>query len=421
MERLDRRGLLSLGITGAAALTAGMFPRAARAETGRIPADTPIAEAAPIATAERQARMAKAQAMMRAEGVGALLVEAGSTLRYFTGINWWRSERLTAALIPAEGPICVVTPFFEEPSIREMLDVPGDVRVWQEDESPTALVAGWLKERKLANRPVAIEETTRYFAIDGLQKALPGVQVRSGAGIVNACRMIKSPAEIALMQRATDIVIAAYRSIAPKIDRGMEGKDVFALMQAAITRFGGQTPSGGVQINEGSALPHGSKERQLVRDGSVILMDCGCTIDGYHADISRTMVFGQPDAKQRRLFEHVRLGQDAAMAAARVGRSAGSVDDAVRAAYEKLGYGPGYRLPGLSHRTGHGIGLDVHEPVNLVRGEATTLAPGMCFSNEPGLYVPGSYGVRLEDCFYMTASGPRYFSEPPRSIDDPFS
>lgn len=414
---IDRRSLMGAGAT---AIAGSVIPGIALAGIGKVPKKTPIAEAAPIATAERQARMAKAQALMRAQGIGAMLVEAGSTLRYFTGIDWWRSERLTAALIPAEGPICVVTPFFEEPSIREMLDVPGDVRVWQEDESPAALVAGWLKDRKLAGRPVAIEETTRYFAIDGLQKALPGVRVRSGAGIVNACRMVKSPAEIALMQRASDIVIAAYRAVAPKIDRGMEGKDIFALMQAAITRLGGETPSGGVQINEGSALPHGSKERQLVREGSVILMDCGCTIDGYHADISRTLVFGRPDAKQRQLFEHVRQGQDVAMAAARVGRPAGSIDDAVRATYERLGYGPGYRLPGLSHRTGHGIGLDVHEPVNLVHGETTLLAPGMCFSNEPGLYVPGSYGVRIEDCFYMTAAGPRYFSQPPPSIDDPF-
>ncbi len=301
-----------------------------------------------------------------------------------------------------------------------MLAVPGDVRVWQEDESPHALVAGWLRDRKLAAKPVAIEETTRFFAVDGLRQILPDVRIQSGAAIVNACRMVKSPAEIALMQRASDIVIAAYRTTGPRIARGMEGKDIFAVMQTAIVAGGGQTPSGGVQINEGSALPHGSKERQVVRDGSVILMDCGCTVDGYHADISRTLVFGSATAAQRKLFDDVRRGQDVAMAAARIGRTAGSVDDAVRRTYEALGYGPGYQLPGLSHRTGHGIGLDVHEPVNLVHGEQTPLAAGMCFSNEPGLYIPGSYGIRIEDCFYMTERGPRYFSEPPRSIDRPF-
>lgn len=414
MTGLSRRALIGSALGGAAAIAAAPAVRAAQA------AAPEIAEAAPITPAERAARIARVQGLMARAGVGALLVEAGSTLRYFTGIDWWRSERLTAALIPVEGPVAIVTPFFEEPSIREMLAVPGDVRVWQEDEDPHALVAGWLRDLKLTGRPVAIEETVRYFAIDGLQRALPSVQVRSGADLVNGCRMIKSPAEIALMQRASDIVIAAYRATGPQIQAGMDGAQVFAVMRQEIARRGGQTPSGGVQINEGSALPHGSKERQLVRAGSVILMDCGCTVDGYHADISRTLVFGTADRAQRTLFEHVRRGQDVAMAAARIGRPAGEVDAAVRRVYEGLGYGPGYRLPGLSHRTGHGIGLDVHEPVNLVLGEKTPLQAGMCFSNEPGLYVPGSYGVRIEDCFYMTEAGPRYFSTPPASLDAPF-
>lgn len=415
---IGRRDLLG---AGAGALAASRLSGAAAAEVGRISPKTAIADAPPIAAAERQARLAKVQQLMRAAGTGALLVEAGSTLRYFTGVNWWRSERTTAAIIPAEGAALVVTPFFEEPSIREMLDIPAEVRVWQEDESPSALIAGWLRDKRLTARPLAIEETTRFFIVDGARRAMPGLEVTSGAALVNACRMIKTPAEIALMQRASDIVVAAYRATAPAIAPGMDGDAIFALTAAAIRHFGGETPSGSVQLNAGSALPHGSKERQTAREGSVILMDCGCTVDGYHADISRTMVLGKPDAAQRRLFEHVRRGQNAAMAAARPGQPAGAVDDAVRALYERLGYGPRYRLPGLSHRTGHGIGLDVHEPVNLVHGERTLLAPGMCFSNEPGLYVPGSYGVRLEDCFYMTEAGPRYFSQPPPSIDDPFA
>ncbi|QHL91545.1 M24 family metallopeptidase [Sphingomonas changnyeongensis] len=418
---LSRRAALG----GAAALGVGLLPGRiggiAHAGTGRIPGDTAIRAAAPIAPAERLARIARVQAAMARAGVGALLVEAGSTLRYFTGINWWRSERLTAAVIPVEGPVAIVTPFFEEPSIREMLAVPGDVRVWQEDENPHALVAGWLRDLKLAGRPVAVEETTRFFAVDGLQRALPDVRIGSGAALVNGCRMIKSPAEIALMQRASDIVIAAYRATAPQVQAGMDGAQIFQIMRGEIARRGGETPSGGVEINEGSALPHGSRERQTVREGSVILMDCGCTVDGYHADISRTFVFGTPDRAQREMFANVRRGQDVAMAAARIGVPAGQVDDAVRREYERLGYGPGYRLPGLSHRTGHGIGMDVHEPVNLVHGETTPLQPGMCFSNEPGLYAPGRYGIRIEDCFYMTDSGPRYFSEPPPSLDDPFA
>lgn len=414
--RPDRRHVLALG-----AGLAAMAGQPAWAGIGSPPARTVIAQAKPITAAERLARLAKVQQLMRAAGIGSLLVEAGSTLRYFTGINWWRSERLTAAVIPADGPILVVTPFFEEPSIREMLAVPGDVRVWQEDQDPFARIAQWMTETKVAGRPMAMEPTNRYFIVEGMERALPGVKLASGVELVNACRMMKSPAEIALMQRASDIVIAAYRATAPLVEKGMDGPSIYALMAANTLRLGGETSSGGVQLNEGSALPHGSRERQVVRDGSVVLMDCGCTVDGYHADISRTFVFGQPDAAQKRLFDDVRLGQDTAMAAARVGATAGSVDDAVRAVFEKRGYGPGYQLPGLSHRTGHGIGMDVHEPVNLVRGEMTRLQPGMCFSNEPGLYVPGSYGVRIEDCFYMTPSGPRWFSVPPKSLEDPFA
>lgn len=413
----SRRRFLALS---AAAVAGAAAPAKAKTQLATGLPDASIAEAPPIRAAERRERLSRAQALMRKHGIGAALVEAGSSLLYFTGVKWWRSERLTAALLPAEGELCIVTPAFEEPSIREMLQVAGDVRVWNEHENPFALVAGWLNEKKLADRPVGVEETVRYYAVDGLQRALPGVSLVSASPIVNACRMRKSAAEIALMQRASDIVIAAYRTIPAGVEQGMTGEDVFALMRAAITGYGGETPSGGVQVNEGSALPHGSKERQTIHDGSVVLMDCGCTVDGYHADISRTFVFGEQSAMQRRIFAEVRRGQDIAMEAAQLGAPAGVVDDKVRAFYESLGYGPGYATPGLPHRIGHGIGLDVHEPVNLVHGETTPLAPGMCFSNEPGIYAPGSFGVRIEDCFYMTDSGPKYFSAPPKSLDAPF-
>ncbi len=353
--------------------------------------------------------------------MSALLVEAGSTLNYFTGIQWYRSERLTGALIPAEGEVLIVTPGFEEPKMREMLVVPGEVRVWQEDESASKLLAGWLRERKLAEGAIGVDETVRFFIINGLQQALPSVRIVDGAPVVNELRMIKTPSELALMQRASDITIAAYRATAPKIQRGMSNADIFKIMQAELVTLGAETTSGGAQIGEGSAYPHGSKRPEVVRDGSLILMDCGCTVDGYHADISRTFVFGEPSRQQRKVWSEVHRGQEIAFAAARVGAPAGTVDDAVRAYYEKIGYGPRYRTPGLPHRTGHGIGLDVHEPVNLVHGEMTRLAPGMCFSNEPGIYIHGAFGVRLEDCFYMTASGPRYFSTPPPSIDQPFA
>jgi Xaa-Pro dipeptidase len=321
--------------------------------------------------------------------------------------------------LPAEGEACIVTPFFEAPSVRETLDVPGEVRVWQEDQDPLQLVAGFLKDRKLAGRAIGIEETLRYFAVDGLQRALPGVKLVSANPVVRGCRMIKTPTELALMQKATDITIAAYRWVHPRVEKGMTGHDIAALMDAATVKLGGEVEFSLVLIGEAAAYPHGSRTVHRVADGEIVLMDCGCTVEGYQSDISRTFVFGTASKEQRLVWDQVHQGQQAAIRAAQVGAPAGSVDDAVRRLYESFGYGPGYKLPGLSHRTGHGIGLDGHEPVNLVHGEMTKLVPGMCFSDEPGLYLPGKFGVRLEDCFHMTESGPKWFSEPRVSIDDP--
>jgi Xaa-Pro dipeptidase len=373
----------------------------------------------PIGVAERRARVSRVQAFMRAQGISALLVEPGASLIYFTGIEWHRSERLTAAIIPAEGEIGVVTPFFEEPSVRETLALPAEVRTWSEHENPMALVAGWLRDRK-ADKTVAIEETLRYFIVDGLQKALPQARIVSGASVVRGCRMIKSPAEIALMQTASDITIAAYRHTAKRIERGMTPKDIGAIMNGATTALGGSPEFALILLGEASAYPHGSGKPQMVRDGEVVLMDCGCTVEGYQSDISRSFVFGEATRREREVWDQMHRGQQIAFEAARLGAAAGSIDDAVRGYYQTLGYGPGYKLPGTSHRTGHGIGLDGHEPVNLVHGETTRLAAGMCFSNEPGIYIPGSFGIRLEDCFHMTESGPQWFSNPPPSIDRPF-
>lgn len=374
----------------------------------------------PIGPGERHSRIARAQALMKANGIGAVLIEPGSSMIYFTGVEWWRSERLTLALLPVEGEPCIVTPFFEEPSVRQTLGVPAEVRVWQEDEDPLAVVAGFLKDRKLADRSIGIEETVRYFAVNGLARVLPGAKIVSANPVVRGCRMIKTAPEIALMQVATDVTIAAYRWTYPRIEKGMKPADIGALMDAATRKLGGEPEFALILIGGAAAYPHGSHEPQIVADGQVVLMDCGCTVQGYQSDVSRTFVFGTASAEQRTVWGHVRQGQATAFAAAKVGVPAGEVDDAVRRYYASLGYGPGYRLPGLSHRTGHGIGLDGHEPVNLVHGETTPLAPGMCFSDEPGLYLPGKFGVRLEDCFHMTEAGPKYFSQPPTSIDAPF-
>lgn len=375
--------------------------------------------AVPIGPDERAGRLTRAQALMRANGIGAILIEPGSSMVYFTGVRWGRSERLTAAILPVEGEPCIVTPFFEEPSVRETLAVPAEVRVWQEDQNPLAVVAGFLHDRKLTGRPVGIEETARFFAFDGLQKALPGVRLVSADPVVRGCRMMKTSAEIALMQLATNVTMAAYRWLYPRVEAGMTGAEIGALMSAATRKLGGSPEFSMALIGEASAYPHGSKQVHRVADGQVVLMDCGCTVQGYQSDVSRSWVHGKASGEQRKVWDMVAKGQQVALAAAKVGAQAGSIDDAVRRFYQREGYGPDYRLPGLSHRTGHGIGMDGHEPVNLVRGETTPLAPGMCFSNEPGLYLPGKFGIRLEDCFHMTQAGPVWFSTPPRSIETP--
>ncbi|MGY4396090.1 Xaa-Pro dipeptidase [Sphingomonas sp. UYAg733] len=414
---IDRRGLLA----GATALPLLGVPAILRAAEPDLSALSDMTGATrPIEAAERNTRIARAQALMKANGIGAVLIESGSSLIYFTGVRWGRSERLTAVVIPVEGDPCIVTPFFEEPSIRESLGTAADVRVWQEDQDPLAVVAGFLKDRKLSTRPIGIEETTRYFAVDGLERALPGAKIVSANPVVRGCRLIKTPAEIALMQAATDVTIAAYRWTWPRIEKGMTNNQVGALMNAATRKLGGSPEFALILLGEAAAYPHGSRKPQIVTDGEVVLMDCGCAVQGYQSDVSRTFVFGTASAEQRKVWDQVRNGQATAFAAARIGVPAGQVDDAVRRYYAVIGYGPDYQLPGLSHRTGHGIGMDGHEPINLVRGEKTPLAVGMCFSDEPGLYLPGKFGVRLEDCFHMTAAGPKWFSVPPTSIEKPF-
>jgi Xaa-Pro dipeptidase len=249
---------------------------------------------------------------------------------------------------------------------------------------------------------------------------MPRVEIVNGAPVVRGCRMIKTAPELALMQKAADITIAAFRFTAQHIEAGMSPSDIDAIIAAAHRAYGASYDEGLVQLGEASAYPHGSHQPQAVRAGEVVLLDCGGDVQGYKSDISRTFVFGTPSAEQRKVYEQMRHGQQIAFETARVGLAAGQVDDAVRAQYEKWGYGPGYQLPGTPHRTGHGIGLDVHEPVNFVHGETTPLAAGMCFSDEPGIYLPGKFGIRLEDCLHMGPEKPVWFSTPPPSLDKPF-
>ncbi len=409
---LNRRAMLATGGAGLAmaALPAWAAPEGLSSITDGV---------ARIGPAERAARIAKAQRLMRVQGLGAILVEAGSSLDYFTGVQWWRSERLTAAVIPREGPPLIVTPFFEEPSVRQTLGIPAEVRVWQEDESPIALIAAFLRARGLTKLPLGIEETVRFFASDGLANALPGTRIVSANPVVRGCRMIKTAAEIALMQAAADVTVRAINYAISRTEVGMTPADISALIVSATQALGGNADGALVLLGEASAYPHGSRAPQHVAKNEIVLIDCGCSVGGYQSDVSRTFVLGGATAEQRKVFGQVQEGQRIAFAAAQIGAPAGSIDDAVRSAYEKMGYGPRYKLPGTPHRTGHGIGMDGHEPVNLVHGETTKLAAGMCFSNEPGIYAPGKFGVRIEDCFHMTETGPKWFSEPQRSIEWP--
>ena len=411
-----------LAAAGASALPLGSPPLGSRARAAvhEARALEPIKLPAPISPAERLDRISRAQSLMAANGLAAILVESGSSLDYFTGVQWRRSERLTAAVIPASGPPIIVTPFFERPSIAETLAIPAEIRTWNEDVEPLKLVADFLREHGAATAVIGIEETDRFFIVDRLAKQLPGARLVTANPVVRGCRMHKTAAELAQMQAASDITIAAFRHVWSRVRAGMTRDELDNMIGAATRALGGGYDGGLVLIGEATAYPHGSHKPQIVGRGSNLLFDCGCSVNGYQSDISRSFVWGaDPTSDQRKVWDQVARGQKIAMAAATIGAPAGSVDDAVRAAYESWGYGPGYKLPGLPHRTGHGIGMDGHEPVNLVHGEMTPLEPGMCFSNEPGIYIPGKFGIRLEDCFHITEAGPRFFSEPPRSIDQP--
>ena len=413
---LSRRVFLR-GAAAAPLIAIAAHSRLATAAAAELKSIT--ADAKPISADERRARIAKVQMLMEQRKVAALLVEPGSSLDYFTGVRWRRSERITLAIIPARGEIVVVTPAFEEPSVRETLQVGGDVRPWNEHESPSERIVQALRDRGAASGVVAVESTLRFFIVDGIRRASSAYDIVSADPLVRECRLIKSPAELALLQTANDVTIEALRSVHARLQHGMNPADIGALMDRTTAALGGSPEFSLVLLNEASAYPHGSLQAQTVREGSIVLMDCGCSVHGYQSDISRTWVFGRANVRQRTIWNTVKRGQEIALETAKIGLPAGAIDDAVRGYYEHEGWGPGYKLPGLSHRTGHGIGMDGHEPAYLVHGDATPLQAGMCFSDEPGIYIPGEFGVRLEDCWFMTAAGPRLFTPLAKSVDEP--
>jgi Xaa-Pro dipeptidase len=416
--RFSRRAAMAaIAAATAVAATSARAAVGARQVTGLTPMTS---GAKPISPAERNARVTKLQGLMQQKKIAALLVDTGSTLDYFTGVQWHLSERVTAAVIPAFGKTVIVTPFFEQPTIHEMLQIPAEIRTWQEDENPFELIAGALNDRGAPTGPLAVEGTTRYYVLDAVTKALKRQrEVVPGHELVRACRMFKSPAELALLQIANDVTLTALRYVHAHLELGMRTADVSDLMDQATVALGAESEFSMALLNEASAFPHGSKVVQTIRNGSVVLMDCGCVLHGYQSDISRTWVFGEPTARQREVWNTVKRGQEIALETAKAGVPTGNIDKAVRAFYESKGWGNNYSLPGLSHRTGHGIGLDGHEDPYLVRSDTTPLQAGMCFSDEPGIYIPGEFGIRLEDCWHMTEQGPKLFTALAKSIDDP--
>ncbi|HEV8124746.1 MAG TPA: Xaa-Pro peptidase family protein [Gemmatimonadales bacterium] len=375
---------------------------------------------APITDAERRQRIEKAQRLMQEQGIGAIVVEPGTSMTYYTAVGWGLSERTFAVVIPARGEPSWICPGFEEARARERIRFGSDIRVWQEDENPFHVIAGILRDRGVSTGKVGLEEQVRYFVQDGLRKEAPSVELVSATPVTAGCRMHKSAAELALMQRASDITIAAFKAAFATLQEGMTQYDLQNNMLAALTRVGGSDPWALVGFGQYSAFPHGSVQPQQLKVGDIVLLDSGCAVEGYQSDITRTTVFGKPSARQTEIWNLERRAQDAAFAAAQVGRPCESVDAAARKVLTDAGFGPDYKLPGLPHRTGHGIGMDGHEWTYFVRGNTTPIAPGMCFSDEPMIAIYGEFGIRLEDCLYITEQGPRFFSQQSAAIDRPF-
>ena len=372
----------------------------------------------PIPADERRARIEKARRLMAQHGIDAMVLEGGTSMYYYTGVHWGNSERTFAVVIPARGELAWVTPGFEEARARELIPNPVDVRAWQEDESPYKVIAGILRDRKTTGT-IGVEERLRFFIYDGLRSELPRAKFTSATPVTAGCRMIKSPAEIALLQRANDITLQAIGTALHGLREGMTTGDVGDSVASATRSLGGKADGALVIFGKYSAFPHGSVQPQRLHEGDVVLVDAGCTVEGYVSDITRTTVFGTSTQRQRDVWEVEKKAQAAALAAAQVGATCASVDAAARAVITAAGFGPDYKVPGLPHRTGHGIGLDGHEWTNFVKGNTTRIQPGMCFSDEPTIAIYGEFGIRLEDCLYVTEAGPRLFTPQSPSIEQP--
>ncbi len=370
----------------------------------------------PITDDERRARIDKAQQLMHENKLDAIVLETGSSMFYFTGTRGGANNRVFTAVIPAKGEIVWVVP-----ASNDGIKKGSDIRVARDDEAAFKLLAQALKDRgatRVGGR-IGVEERVRFAVYDGIRKEAPSLEFASADSVTAGCRIIKSPAEIALLQRANDITLEAYRATFATLREGMTNGELANNMSAAFKALG---TSGGAMAIFGkyTAFPHGSIAPQKLREGDFVLIDDGVSVEGYQSDITRTVIFGKPTARQRQVWDLERQAQDAALHAAQVGATCESVDAAARDVITKGGFGPGYKTPGLPHRTGHGIGLDGHEWTNFVKGNKTKIQPGMCFSDEPTIAIYGEFGVRLEDCLYITESGAKMFTKQSPSIDQPF-
>ncbi len=385
------------------------------------------AEAVSITLAERERRLERARQLLVEDRQNALVICTGTSLRYFTGLRWGQSERFFAWVLPVRSAPFVVCPVFEEPRVRERMEskpatLPAasttKVYTWNEDESPYALLGRALKDAGVSTGRVGLEERTQFAFADGITQALPGIAVVNGTPVTAGCRSIKSAAELALMQLANEVTLAVYEAAFKSLQPGMTNQQVSAMISAAYDRVG-FAGDASCEVGPNSAVPHGTLQPQVIREGEIILLDDGCSVEGYQSDISRSFVLGKATDKQKTIFDIVHRAQAAALAAARPGVACSAIDAAGRKVLVDGGYGPGYKY--LTHRLGHGIGMDGHEWPYLVGGNATSLKSGMCFSDEPGIYLPGEFGIRLEDDWHVTEEGSRLFTPQSPSLEAPFA
>lgn len=422
---ISRRSFIRNSAVTAGAATIGLSSCAPEKEKKEEPnpldrLKSMTTEVTPITIEERKERIRKAQKLMAENKIGAIFLDGGTGMEYFTGIRWGTSERMMAAIIPAKGEVKYVSPHFEEARVRELMTLGDEVRVWEEHESPYKVVAGIFSDLGIRTGKIGMEERVRFFLFDGVRKEASHLEFVSADPVTIPCRLIKSKTELALMQKANDITIEAYRAAIPLLREGMSPGDFSAIIADAHKRLGAR---GGAfaSFGEASAFPHGSSAPQKLREGDIVLMDGGCTVGGYQSDITRTVVFGTPTPRQTEIWNLEKAAQAAGFAAATLGSPCENVDIAARKVIVDAGFGPGYKVPGLPHRTGHGIGMDGHEWGNMVLENKTPLQPGMCFSIEPNISIYGEFGIRLEDCVYMTEEGPKWFSQPSPAIDRPFA